>query len=122
MDVNESGRKSADGEISLRTGFPVDPVAGFRAGEDDTVAHAHLLGEGEDFVVAGEPVMIELLQRPVPSLVFEAGSEPADAVSRFVDCHLMARVSEVPGGCQSGGAGADDGDVHLVHGCLPGCQ
>ena len=70
----------------------------------------------QDIVIAGEPMMIKLLQCPVPGIVFEAGGEPADAVGRFVDRHLMARIGEVPGGCQSGRAGADDGDLHLAHG------
>ena len=64
---------------------PVNPVARFGAREDDLVAHAHLLGQAQNIVVGGEPVMIEFLQRPIPAFVFEAGRQAADAVRRFVD-------------------------------------
>ena len=69
----------------------------------------------ENLVVGGEPVMVELLQRPVPGFVFEAGRQAANAVSRFVYGDVVSGMDEIPGGSQSSRAGADDADLHIVH-------
>ena len=92
-------------------GLAVHPVAGLWTREDDLVADAHFCRQCEDVVVGGEPVVVELLEAPVPVVVFEAGGQAPDAVGGFVDGDVVTGLGEVPGGCESGCAGTDDSDL-----------
>ena len=60
-------------------------------------------------------MVVELLQRPVPAFVFEAGRQAPDLLSRFEDADLMPGSGEVPSHRQPGRARADDADLELGH-------
>ena len=85
-----------------------------RARKQHLVARADLVDEAQHVFVGLEPVMVELLHRPVPVRFFETGGQPARVGRGFVDRDLMAESGQIVGGGQAGGAGSDDGDVHGV--------
>ncbi len=90
----------------------VDPIARFRAREDDFVADAHFLRQREDRIVGLEPVVVELLQPPVPAIVFEPARQPAHAGLGFVERDLVPGADQIPRRRHAGRACSDDGDFH----------
>ena len=92
------------------------------------VRQAQFVGQSEDGVVAGEEVMIEVLQRPIPfGATSKAGRQPAQFRAGLVDrdpwtivvrCSAPSSVEpsrvKIVGGCQPGDPAADDGDLLLM--------
>ena len=82
-------------------------------GEEHLVLPAQLIDQAKHVAVAGKPVMVELLNRPIPVRLFKARSQAAGVVGGFENGHLMAGAHQVVGGSQAAKAGAQDGGIGL---------
>ena len=92
-----------------------------RAREQHFLARAELVDEAQHVAVGLEPVMVELLHRPVPVRFFEPGGQSAHVRRGLVERDGMAQAGQVIGGGEAGRAGPDDGDVHGVDSLSRNC-
>ncbi len=77
-------------------------------GEEDLVAPAQFLNKTQDMPIAGEPVVIVLLDRPIPARDLEARRQPTNRLVGLEDGHLAAGAGQVIGCRKSPCAGAHD--------------
>jgi hypothetical protein len=87
---------------------------GDRPGEQQAIAPTQLGDQAQDGAVAGEPVVVVLLERPVPARFFESGRQAADLVAGLVLDDVVTGSRQVIRRRQPAGARADDGDVHAA--------
>ena len=93
---------------------PLMVDGGRGAGEKEPLAGTRLVDEVDDGPVGGEPVMVEALQRPLPSLVAETRHQPARVGPCLVHGDRMSHPAQVVGSRQAGDPSADDADVHSI--------
>ena len=79
--------------------------------KEDLITPAQLIDQAQHVAVRCEPVMIELLQRPVPMRRFEPGCQPADPGRALIDGHLVSRPVQIVSGGQSGHPRPDNCDA-----------
>jgi hypothetical protein len=88
-----------------------------RPREQHFIARPDLVDQAQHVLIGLEPVMVELLHRPVPVRFLEPGGQPAHLRRGLVDGDLLAPPGQIIGGGQAGRAGPDDGDVaRTIHG------
>ncbi len=84
------------------------------AREQDFILPAQLLDQAEHVPVAGEPVVVELLHRPIPAGFLEPACQPAHIISRFEDGDFVSGPAQVPR-CRHAAEPCSD-DCNFCHG------
>ena len=85
-------KKSLDNRIE-RVEFALMVHDGQRAREEHFIRPAEFLDQAEHVFVAGKPVVVELLDGPIPAGLLEAAGQAADIIGRLVDSHIMTCAS-----------------------------
>ena len=82
------------------------------AREEHLVAQTQLFDQPEHVLVPGEPVVVELLHRPVPARFLETGGQPGGMVFGLEDGDVVPGFGEVIGGSHAPEARSDDRYFH----------
>jgi len=87
------------------------------AGEEDFVLPAQLADQPQHGGIRGEPVVVELLHRPIPMRLLEPCRQPAHVIRAFQHGHLVPGVDEIVGGSQPAEPCSNDANPHSYSLC-----
>jgi len=80
----------------------------------DLAAPAQFINETKHGRIGLEPVVVKLLDRPIPMRFLEPASQTTDEIGGFIEGHLVTGFQQIVRGSHTGDSRSYDGDLHIV--------